>query len=156
MDALYEAHADAAGRFAYFLVGDRLEAEDIVQDAFARVLARWGSLRDPDLFGPYLQRTILNLVRNRAARRKVEHLWIRRQRTAEEEVWQPDVAGREALWRALQRLPHRQRAALVLRFYFDLSENQAAEALGSSARAVNSLVTRGLAALRTVLAHEEG
>jgi RNA polymerase sigma factor (sigma-70 family) len=63
----------------------------------------------------------------------------------------PDVEQREGLWRALQRLPYRQRAALVLRYYEDLSEREAAEALGTSVAAIKALVSRGTKQLRTEL-----
>jgi RNA polymerase sigma factor (sigma-70 family) len=67
----------------------------------------------------------------------------------------PDVAGRDALQRALDRLSYRQRAALVLRFYEDLSERETARALGCAIGTVKSLVSRGLHALREEIEHEE-
>ncbi|HVL63839.1 MAG TPA: sigma-70 family RNA polymerase sigma factor [Actinomycetota bacterium] len=153
MDRLYEAHAQSAIRFAYFLLGDPEEAQDVVQEAFARALARWTPLRDGSGFSAYLHQTILNLVRKRAARRKIEQRWARNQRP-QEPAWLPDVEQQDALWKALQRLPHRQKAALVLRFYSDLSESDTAEAMKCSPRAVNSLVNRGLASLRSGLPDE--
>jgi RNA polymerase sigma factor (sigma-70 family) len=68
---------------------------------------------------------------------------------------QPDVARRDALQRALDRLPYRQRAALVLRFYEDLSERQTAHALGCAVGTVKSLVSRGLRTLREEMRDEE-
>jgi len=60
----------------------------------------------------------------------------------------PDVEGREEMWAALQRLPHRQRAVIVLRYYEDLSERQAADVLGCSVGAVKSLTNRAVESLR--------
>ena len=68
----------------------------------------------------------------------------------------PDVAVREDLWRALTGLPSRQRAALVLRYYEDLSEQQTAAVLSCTVAAVKSLVARGSETLRTRLAPERG
>ena len=60
----------------------------------------------------------------------------------------PDVAGRQDMWSALSGIPARQRAALVLRYYEDLSERDTAEVLGCSLPAVKSLIARGTEALR--------
>src|ERR687892_634568 len=61
---LYWTHAADALRIAYLVTGDRHLAEDIVQDAFVRAFGRWQDLRNPDSFGPYLRRTIVNLSRD--------------------------------------------------------------------------------------------
>ena len=68
---------------------------------------------------------------------------------------QPDVGAREDLWKALATLPARQRAALVLRYYEDLSERETAEVLGCSVAAVKSLVARGGGALRELIRGED-
>jgi RNA polymerase sigma factor (sigma-70 family) len=68
---------------------------------------------------------------------------------------QPDVGAREDLWRALGTLPARQRAALVLRYYEDLSERETADVLGCSVAAVKSLVARGGEALRERIEGED-
>jgi RNA polymerase sigma factor (sigma-70 family) len=68
---------------------------------------------------------------------------------------QPDVGVREDLWRALATLPPRQRAALVLRYYEDLSEHDAAQVLGCSVAALKSLVARGSETLRELIRGEE-
>jgi RNA polymerase sigma factor (sigma-70 family) len=67
----------------------------------------------------------------------------------------PDVGTREMLWAALMELPARQRAALVLRYYEDLSERQTAEILAASTAAVRSLVARGVEALRQRIRGED-
>ena len=68
---------------------------------------------------------------------------------------QPDIAGQDALQRALNKLPYRQRAALVLRFYEDLTERQTAKALGCAVGTVKSLVFRGLQTLKEEIRDEE-
>ena len=142
---LYRAHLPGATRLAYLLTGDRAAAEDVAQDAFLAAASRLGALRDEAAFPAYLHRTVVNRARNRGRRLKLE-----RALPAPPAVPYdlPDVATRDALWAALQRLPHRQRAALVLRFYLDLSEADTALRLGCRPGTVKSAVSRGLAALR--------
>jgi RNA polymerase sigma-70 factor (sigma-E family) len=152
---LYLRYADDATRLAYLLTGDRALAEDLVQDAFVRLAGRLAHLRDEGAFEAYLRRTVVNLSRSYYRRRKVERAYLERTRTRPEASTGPDVAEREALWLALARLPARQRAALVLRFYEDLSERQVAEVLRCPAGTVKSLVSRGLRALRTQIDAEE-
>jgi RNA polymerase sigma-70 factor (sigma-E family) len=146
---LYRAHLPGATRLAYLLTGDRATAEDVAQEAFLRVASRLGGLRDEGAFGAYLHRAVVNGVRNRARRLRLE----RRHAPAPATPYElPDVATRDVLWDALLRLPNRQRAALVLRFWLDLTEAQIAERLGCRPGTVKSTVARGLAALRTDLA----
>ena len=146
---LYRAHLPGATRLAYLLTGDRAAAEDVAQDAFLSAAARLGGLRNEAAFGAYLHRAVVNRARNRARRLKVERFHARPADTAPYDL--PDVATRDRLWSALQRLPHRQRAALVLRFYLDLSEADTAERLGCRPGTVKSAVARGLAAQRAEL-----
>jgi RNA polymerase sigma-70 factor (sigma-E family) len=146
---LYRAHLPGATRLAYLLTGDRAAAEDVAQDAFLRAASRLGGLRDDAAFGAYLHRAVVNAVRNRARRLKLER---RHARPADDRAVElPDLATRDRLWGALQRLPHRQRAALVLRFYLDLSEADTADRLDCRVGTVKSAVSRGLAALRADL-----
>jgi RNA polymerase sigma-70 factor (sigma-E family) len=157
MAALYASHAPDLARLAYFLVGDRDAAEDLVQDSFMRAFGRWEHIRDPGAFWPYLCKTVANLSRKHFRRRRVERAFLAREQhypRPDEEL--PDVDTRDDLWHALRALPERQRAALVLRFYADLSEEQTSVALHCSKAAVNSLVTRGLASMRGRITAEEG
>ena len=146
---LYRAHLPGATRLAYLLTGDKASAEDVAQDAFLRVAARLGALRDEAAFGAYLHRAVVNGARNRARRVTLERRHLRPPTTAAYDL--PDVGTRDALWAALLRLPYRQRAALVLRFYLDLSEADIAERLRCRPGTVKSAVARGLAALRSDL-----
>ncbi|HXF56263.1 MAG TPA: SigE family RNA polymerase sigma factor [Actinomycetota bacterium] len=148
VDLLYRRHAAEAGRFAYLLTGDRELARDLTQEAFVRVLGRFHDLRNPDAFHWYLRRTILNLARSHFRRRRLERAYLERKARQPDPPPAESAEGREDLWEALLRLPARQRAALVLRFYEDLTEAQAAEVLECPVGTVKSLVSRGLARLR--------
>jgi RNA polymerase sigma-70 factor (sigma-E family) len=156
---LYLRHADAAVRLAYLLTGDRAVAEDLVQDAFVRLAGRLVHLRDPGAFDAYLRRSVVNLSRSYFRRRRVERAYLTRaQAVLERESgrWPAHaVEDREELWRALGRLSERQRAAIVLRFYEDLSEVQVAEILKCRPGTVKSLVSRGLETLRNEIRGED-
>lgn len=144
---LYAEHAPRAGRLAYVLVGDRDLAEDIVQEAFVRVAGRLWTLRNPEAFEAYLRQTVLNLTRGHMRRVRRERAYLDRQHDRHEEVPFPDLPGRDELFRFLNRLPYRQRAAIVLRYYGDHSEQQTADLLGCPVGTVKSLVSRGLKTL---------
>jgi RNA polymerase sigma-70 factor (sigma-E family) len=147
---LYRRHADRAIRLAYLLTGDRAQAEDLVQDAFVKLAGRLAHLRDPDAFDAYLRRTLVNLANSHFRRKRVERAYLERVKYAPAREFEepPDPDLREDMWRRLQALPDRQRAALVLRFYEDLPEGRIADLLGCRPGTVKSLVSRGLEALR--------
>jgi RNA polymerase sigma-70 factor (sigma-E family) len=152
LDELYVRHAGGAVRLAYLLLQDRAVAEDIVQDAFVRLAGRLVHLRDPGAFDAYLRRTVVNLSRSYVRRKMLERAFLRREMaTAMRDTarWPTSsVEDRELLWRALGRLPERQRVAIVLRFYEDLPEAQVADILRCRPGTVKSRVSRGLEALR--------
>ncbi len=154
---LYVRHMPAAMRLAYLLTQNRQQAEDLVQEAFVRCVGRFRHLRVPDAFDAYLRRTIVNLHTSGLRRRRLERAWLvgERARAASSGSAMPDVGAREDLWRELAKLPARQRAALVLRYYEDLSERDSAEVLGCSVAAVKSLVARGTEALRGEIGNED-
>jgi RNA polymerase sigma-70 factor (sigma-E family) len=151
---LYVQHAPDGIRLAYLLIGDRALAEDLVQEAFARFVGRLGHLRNPDAFGSYLRRTIVNLSRSHFRRRTVERTYLQRVMANPEPDPTPESELDERIHEALLRLPDRQRAALVLRFYEDLSEGQAAQILRRRPGTVRSLVSRGMKTLRSELGVE--
>jgi len=153
LSALYVRHAADGIRLAYLLTGDRELAEDLVQEAFARVIGRLGHLRVADAFGAYFRRTIVNLANSHFRRRRIERAYLDREaahRTTHQAT-NPNDDLDAAIHAALLRLPARQRAAMVLRFYEDMSDEQVAEALRCSAGTARSLISRGLAALRIEL-----
>ena len=151
---LYRRHAGDAARLAYLVTGDRALAEDLVQEAFVRMYGRFRDLRNPDAFETYLKRTVVNLARSHFRRKKVERKHA--VSLADEPAGDlPDVAVRDELWTALQSLPERQRTAIVLRFYEDLSEARTAELMRCPIGTVKSLVSRGLERLRGTLPRNE-
>jgi RNA polymerase sigma-70 factor (sigma-E family) len=149
LDELYVRHAPAAFRTAYFLTGDRDLAEDLVQDAFVRVAGRFRHLRAPEAFDAYLRRTIVNLFTSHLRRLRLERAELKRRAAeARPRIEDPDPRIHDDLWSNVRTLPERQRAAIVLRFYEDLSERETAEILGCSTGAVNSLVAHAMVTLR--------
>lgn len=145
--ALYEAHAPEAARLAFLLTGDRALAEDVVHEAYVRLLGRFRDLRHPEAFRAYLRTTVVNLTRSHFRRRRVERAYVEREGRAPK-VPPANPEGRQEMWHALQSLQPRQRAAIVLRYYEDLTEAQTAEVLGCAVGTVKSLVSRGLDRLR--------
>ena len=155
LQQLYMQHADAAGRLAFLLTQDRELADDLVQDAFVRLARTFVHLRYPDAFPYYLRKTIINLARSHFRRRALESNYLRRS-AERESTNDPNRAlhDREALARPLRTLSPRQRTAIVLRFYEDLSVEQTAELMGCSAGTVKTLVSRALERLREVIERE--
>jgi RNA polymerase sigma-70 factor (sigma-E family) len=136
-------------RTAYLLLGDRAEAEDLVQTALAKTYASWSRVRDLDA-APGYARTVLVNTASSWFRKKS---W-RNERPTEvlpEETYHPDHTDRPTVVGALGVLPPRQRAVIVLRFYEDLSVRQTATALGCSEGTVKSQTYDALARLRELL-----
>jgi RNA polymerase sigma factor (sigma-70 family) len=153
---LYQEHVGRAVALATLLTGDRFVAEDVAHDAFLRVAGRFAELRDPRAFGPYLRTTVVNLCHARVRRLQRERSFFRRH--ADTQVVEPDTSAddRDQLWSMIRGLPYRQRAALVLRYWEDLSEAQIGEVMKCSPRAVNSLLSRAKDALRDGIGRSEG
>ncbi len=150
---VYAANRERAVRLAWLLTSDVDQAEDVVADAFAKVWRRWqrGGIEDP---AAYVRRAVVNEANSKLRRRYRERAEDRRQRGDDRGIRLHDeqAADRDAVWQALQRLPERQRAAVVLRYYEDLSEAQAADVLGVAVGTVKSLTSRGLQRLEQELA----
>ncbi len=130
-------------RLAYLMVGSAPLAEEVVQDAFARLLERWERIEQP---AAYLRTCVVNGCRTAHRRRALE-----RKHAARATVPVAGVLGVDHLQDALAALPVKRRAAIILRYYQDLSETEIAEALGVRPGTVKSLVSRGLAQLREVV-----
>jgi RNA polymerase sigma-70 factor (sigma-E family) len=156
LEELYVRNGPAALRLAYFLTGDRDQAEDLVQEAFVRVAGRFLHLRVPDNVPGYLRRTIVNLFTSQLRRRRLERKWLHRQASEDTSTAPADPATRDELWEALKLLPERQRAAIVLRYYEDLPEREAAGVLGCSAGALSQLLVRAMSTLREHVRKDEG
>ena len=152
---LYEWHVGRAVGLARVLTGDPQVAEDVAHDAFVRVAGHFAHLRNPDAFDAYLRRAVVNLCHARWRRLRLERAWERRQAPRDEPApAQYDSHERDAVWRAIERLPYRQRAAIVLRYYEDLAVGSVADVLGCSTRAARSLLARAMATLRETLEEE--
>lgn len=146
------ARGAALVRFAILLTGDDHRAEDLVQEVLARAYLRWSVIGRTDVPDLYLRRMLVNASRS----------WWRRRSNRELPVEQPadvpatgdlgvESAERDAMWRLVARLPHRQRAVLVLRYYAGMSDTEIAAVLGCSAGTVRGYASRALAALRVEL-----
>jgi RNA polymerase sigma-70 factor (sigma-E family) len=149
------ARSGALHRAAYLMVGDAQLAQDLVQEALTRTYVAWPRLRDPRNAEAYCRKAITTTAIS----------WFRRKGWRNEQPTEtlPEGAGQriaghdasiveqDALWRVLQTLPPRQRAALVLRYYEDLTEVQTAEAMGCAVGTVKSQVSAALAKLREAL-----
>jgi RNA polymerase sigma-70 factor (sigma-E family) len=142
------ARSTALHRTAYLLVGDRGLAQDLLQEALTKTYVAWPRLRDPSKAEAYTRKAITTTAITWFRRRS----WDERptdsvpERTGGDHV--DALATRDLLWDALQALPPRQRAAIVLRFYEDLSEARTAEVLACAPGTVKSQVSAGLRKLR--------
>ncbi len=153
------ARSPALFRAAYLMVGDHGLAQDLVQEALTKTYVAWPRLREVANAEAYTRKAITTTYIS---------WWRRRSWNAErprDDV--PDappghgsvdqhaeVVDREWLWCELQCLPPRQRAAIVLRYYEDLTEAQTAEAMGCAVGTVKSQVAHGLKRLREQLGPE--
>jgi len=148
---IYLRAAPGAIRLAYLLTGERALAEDLVQEAFVRFVARLHFLRDRGAVDAYLRQTVVNLAKNHFRRRAVERAFLERQAGQRQpEHVEVDISTHQAMRAALLELPIRQRAALVLRYYEDLPEARIADILRCRPSTVRTLVSRGLRALRQI------
>jgi RNA polymerase sigma factor (sigma-70 family) len=146
---LFARYGREMTELAYLMTGDLHLAQDIAQEAFVRLFGRFGHVRNPDAVHAYLRKTVVNIARSHFRRRRSERAYLRRVagdtlRGVDSDVHSLD----DDTFALLQGLPPKQRAALILRFYFDLSEHQTAEILDVTSKAVNGLVTRGLNSVR--------
>jgi RNA polymerase sigma-70 factor (sigma-E family) len=134
-------------RTSYLLTGNRADAEDLLQTALAKTYLAWDRIRDREAVDGYVRRVLVTTQTSFWRRKRPEALY--------DEV--PQVPGRDqqadadlhdALWTALARLSRKQRAAVVLRYYEDLSEADTARVLGISVGTVKSTTSRALSLLR--------
>ena len=150
---LYAGHALGLVRLAVLLVGDRASAEDIVQDAFLGLYRRWDHLPDTSAPLAYVRTSVVNgcrtALRRRSRARQVGNLAEPPAESAEAVALLSEE--QRAVADALRRLPERQREALMLRYYLDLSEAEIATAMGISRGTVKSATSRALAVVRRTL-----
>ena len=150
-EELFAAHHERLFRALYLIVGNSHEAEELMQDAFLKVLERWDRLDNPE---GYLYRCAINSTRSRFRRMQLAAKRTLSLGQPEDPFAQADL--RDELVRALRELPERQRAALVLTDLLDYKSEEAAQLLGCTAGSVRSLASHGRAALRPTLeTHDE-
>jgi len=141
VEKVYRDERVALLRLAFLLSGSRLAAEDIVQTAFAAAQSRWASI---DNHGAYLRRVVVNQAKD-GHRRSYR---LRSLPSVEPVTHQPDL---DETWAELRRLPSRQRAVVVLRFYEDLPLTEVARLLDCPAGTVRSDLHRALDHLRRTI-----
>jgi RNA polymerase sigma-70 factor (sigma-E family) len=135
-------------RAAYLLTGNRADAEDLVQAALAKTYLAWDRIEDRGALDGYVRRAMINTHISWWRRRKLDEYptdEIPDQAIADQ-AGQSDL--QDSLRRAVERLPQRMRAAVVLRYYEDMTEAEVADALGVSLGTVKSTVSRAVAKLR--------
>jgi RNA polymerase sigma-70 factor (sigma-E family) len=146
----FAQHYERLCRLGFLLTGDPVQAEELAQDALVRTWRRWRLVGKPDNPETYARKVLVNRHRSLLRRALVEARYRSRDRPTE---GSSDERREDAivLWAATRRLPLRQRAVLVLRYYEDLSEAEIARVLGIPVGTVKTLARRGLARLRRSL-----
>ncbi len=150
-------HYPALVRLAAMLVRDTPTAEEVVQDAFIAMHDAWDRLRDTDKALAYMRQAVVNRSRSVLRHRLVVEKNLQKPPPdmPSAEAGALTLLERSAVVAALRDLPERQREAIVLRYYADLSEAEIAAAMHISRGAVKSHTSRGMAALRAAL-EEDG
>lgn len=142
------ARSPALLRTAYLLTGHRADAEDLLQTALAKTYVAWNRIHDKGSLDGYVRRAMVNTQISWWRRRKIDTYPT----DPLPELQDPDPTEgsdlHEAVWLALGRLPKRQRAVIVLRFYEDLTEREIADTLDVSVGTVKSTVSRAIVKLR--------
>ncbi|MDX6242998.1 MAG: hypothetical protein QOE76_721 [Frankiales bacterium] len=148
-DAFVRARSRPLLQAAWLLTGDWQTAEDLLQSALVKVYLAWGRIRRDGNAEAYARRVLVTTYVTGWRRR-----WrgeVPTEILPDRAAWRDEFAAsdlRHVVVEALQRLPRRQRAVVVLRYYLDLSEREVAAALGCSEGTVKSQAAKGLAALR--------
>lgn len=142
-EAEYRAHYVALARLAGLLLSDRHAGEEVAQEAFARFLMARRRVDDP---AAYLRTSVLNLCRSRLRRLRVarRHPPVPEPAVAGPEEATRSIASHARLVGALGQLPVRQREAVVLRYYLEMTEKEMADCMGVSTGAVKTHLHRGL------------
>lgn len=153
---LFNRHYTPMCRLAYVILGDGPLAEEIVMEAFLKTFTGWSRIRDIDAADAYLRRAVVNLCRSKI-RRKVIEARVNAVHHGREELRPPDWDAevhetRREVWTAVQTLPEKQRACVVLRYFEDLAEADIAAALDCSVGTVKSQLSKARAKLERILA----
>ncbi|PUA83047.1 SigE family RNA polymerase sigma factor [Nocardioides currus] len=146
--AYMAARQTALYRTAYLLAGDHASAEDLLQNAFAKLYLSWDKVRDREALDGYVRRIMVNENNSlwRRAWKRREHSTDAVPETASHATYDDGLGS--ALWSYVSTLPPKQRSVVVLRYYEQLSEAEVADVLGISVGTVKSQASRALAGLR--------
>lgn len=131
--------------------GDVHLAEEFVQEALVRACRRWGHVTQLESPEGWTYRVAVNLANSTLRRRRIEQRVLRRDRRGAGVHWDHDATDRVVLAAALGELTSRQREAVILRFFLDLSADQAAHLMGTSSGAIRALTHRAVERLREVI-----
>ncbi len=146
------ARSGALFRAAYLMVGDHALADDLLQEALTKTYVAWPRLRDINNAEAYTRKAITTTAISWWRRKSWQNEKPRGDVPERDNAGHgDDIAERDWMWQELQNLAPRQRAAIVLRYYEDLTEAQTAAALGCSVGTVKSQVFDGLKKLRQAL-----
>jgi RNA polymerase sigma-70 factor (sigma-E family) len=148
--AFYESEGRRVRELAYFLVGDRHLAADLTQEAFLRAYRSWNRIKRSDP-GPYVRRALVNLCKNSYRRRALEKKHWSNAPAEPAVASGANIDERMNVADALRVLPPMRRAAVLLRYYEDLSDEQIAVVLDRPLGTVKSDIRRGLSQLRPIL-----
>jgi RNA polymerase sigma-70 factor (sigma-E family) len=152
--SLYQAHALSLARLALLMLGDADAAQDVVQDAFLGLYRRWDKLASTEAAPAYLRSSVLNGCRTVLKRRSRPAIGPAVELLESAEAAVMHTEEQRAVLAAIRRLPARQREALVLRYYLDMTEDQAARAMGVTRGTVKSATSRAVAAVGRMLKEE--
>ncbi|QWF80837.1 SigE family RNA polymerase sigma factor [Amycolatopsis sp. CA-230715] len=149
----FAARRDSVRRTAYMLCGDWHRADDLAQTAFVALHRRWRKIRDRAATDAYLRKTLVRASIDESRRPWRRERYVDEMPEPEQAPVRVDeqVATREDLLAGLRKVPPKQRAVLVLRYFEGLDVAGVAKALGCSEGNVKSQTARGLANLRGVL-----
>ncbi|MBB5958797.1 RNA polymerase sigma-70 factor (sigma-E family) [Saccharothrix tamanrassetensis] len=151
-DQFVHEHQQALVRYAVLLSGSRADAEDLVQEVLVRIYQRWGELAGSTASPyAYVRRAVTNEYLSWRRRWSTRHIRTVPELPEGEHFDRHRDQPDERLWRLLRELPRQQRAAVVLRYYEDLTDAEIAEVLSCRLPTVRSHVSRGLAALRSAI-----
>jgi RNA polymerase sigma-70 factor (sigma-E family) len=149
-DDFAKAHAADLVRLGAAVTGNQHDAEDFAQEALQLIAQHWRKVDAADARWSYARRLAINAHISRWRRRRVDEVLQEDVGVARHTFLDPGLSDEldESLDRALSRLPPRQRAAIVLKYYEELSTEDIANDLGISAGSVRSSLARALASLR--------
>lgn len=155
-EVLYREHIGRARRLAFLLSGSEKDSDDIAHDAFLRCVGRLGAVKAPDKFGAYLNRAVARAVldhhRSTSRRSGREHRYTHGQPPHRaDDSGQVEIATHVDVLVALNKLPDKQRVAVVLKYWLNYSDADVAKVLRCPVGTVKSRLARALTTLRGAL-----